>query len=321
MKFKLYKLLYFCINMFQVTDGNGIAWHLRDKDGLRVHVEDQTFDHPKEYWNRLVRTKTPLFFAEMHTHATPVDETLHVIQYTTESGEHRTAEGIRGDVWQSLGDTPTMGFRCPSHVSTRTTSSNAAWVPLQLWEHTASLPLGWTEPTPICNQNPPASSIPVTEPLAAAPVETPVVAVVPVCDKQSPPIPPPNNVVETPVAAEDKVEAAVETPVETPVAAAPVEAAVEPAAEVPETPMNYNIMSLSKEEQSQLQSILAERERVTIQPVKKVLPGKAWTPVSQMAPSAPKKPRFEWQRPVMAEPEKCDKKKKVTVNRHLDFRF
>ena len=303
MKFKLYKLLYFCINMFQVTDGNGIAWHLRDKDGLRVHVEDQTFDHPKEYWNRLVRTKTPLFFAEMHTHATPVDETLHVIQYTTESGEHRTAEGIRGDVWQSLGDTPTMGFRCPSHVSTRTTSSNAAWVPLQLWEHTASLPLGWTEPTPICNQNPPASSIPVTEPLAAAPVEPPVEA-------------PVEAAVETPV----ETPVAAEVPVEIPVAAAE-ETLVEPVAEVPETPMNYNIMSLSKEEQSQLQSILAERERVTIQPVKKVLPGKAWTPVSQMAPSAPKKPRVEWQRPVMAEPEKCDKKKKVTVNRHLDFRF
>lgn len=277
MKFKLYKMQYFCINMFQVTDGNGITWHLRDKDGLRVHVEDQTFDHPKECWNRLVRTKTPLFFAEMHTHTTPVDETLHIIQYTTESGEHRTAEGIRGDVWQSLGDTPTMGFRCPSHVSTRATSSNAAWVPLQLWEHTASLPLGWTEPKPVCTTNPPASHIPVAESLAKPVAETPV------CDKKRTPSPPPN--------------------------------------ETPDTPMNYNIMSLSKEEQAQLDSILAEREKFVIQPVKKVLPGKKWTPISRVVPAAPKKPPVEWQRPDMEECNKCDKKKKVTAKRHLDFRF
>jgi hypothetical protein len=307
MKFKLYKLQYFCINMIQVVDGNGITWHLRDKDGLRVHVEDQTFDHPKEYWNRLVRTKTPLFFAEMHTHATPVDETLHIIQYTTESGEHRTAEGIRGDVWQLLGDTPTMGFRCPSHVSTRATSSNAAWVPLQLWEHTASLPLGWTEPTPLRNQNPPASSIPVIEPPAAAP-EAPVAAKIHVCDKKRTPSPPPN---ETPV-----VEPVAETPVcdkkRTP---------SPPPNETPVTTMNYNIMSLSKEEQAQLDSILAEREKFVIQPAKKALPGKKWTRISRVVPAAPKKPRVEWQRPGMEECAKCDKKKKVIAKRHLDFRF
>ena len=301
MKFKLYKMQYFCINMFQVTDGNGITWHLRDKDGLRVHVEDQTFDHPKEYWNRLVRTKTPLFFAEMHTHTTPVDETLHIIQYTTESGEHRTAEGIRGDIWQSLGDTPTMGFRCPSHVSTRATSSNAAWVPLQLWEHTASLPLGWTEPKPVCTTNPPASHIPVAESLAEPVAETPV------CDKKRTPSPPPNET------------SAVEPDAETPVAAEMP--TVEPVAETPDTPMNYNIMSLSKEEQAQLDSILAEREKFVIQPVKKVLPGKKWTPISRVVPAAPKKPPVEWKRPDMEERAKCDKKKKVTAKRHLDFRF
>lgn len=282
--------------MLKVLDGNGLTWHLRNVDGLQVRAQDQSFEDPKKQWNHLVRMKIPLFSVEMHTHSTPVDEAPHIIQYTTELGEHRTVEGTRADVWQMLGESPTMGFRRPSHVSTRASSTVAEWIPLQMWSHTASLPLGWTKPMPISTENPLASCLTsdVTQPDASemqmdisAPV---IVEPAPLSEHVSAPAsetvevthvtnPPasiePEKMRILPLTEEDKQMLTKILSMREPIASVPVEKMVispQPSLlsnQAPPTDNEYNDVSIT----------MAPVEISTAEPVKRVLPGKKWVPI------------------------------------------
>ena len=281
-----------------VVDGNGLSWSLKKtEDGLRVFADDQSFD-AKEQWNRLVRTATSLFSLEMHAHATPVADSS-TIQYTTENGEHRTL--LSADTtWQMLNDTPTLGFKPPSHLSTPTASSSAAWVPIVQWNHSASIPLGWNEPYPRSTSPPACTPMETKEvEISVEAVEEKVAASIPVEVAEE------KIAASIPVEVVDEVSASIPVEVVDEVASIPVEV-VDEVASIPPPPMeevhehvieevvqderlNYNIMALSKEEQQQLDKILAQREQFQIKPTKKVAPGKDWTPAFNVPRAEPPK--------------------------------
>ncbi len=293
-----------------VVDGHGDHWLLRESDTLEVHAEDQTFSDPKARWNRLVRTATPLFFANMYTHATPVEDAKHIIQYTTGNGEHRTSEGSPSDTWLMLGDTPTLGFKYPSHLSTETHSSPAAWVPVELWDHRTSIPLGWLRPKP--RSVTPLPLKPTVAPTPEPVVTEPVVASTPLPLKPTV-APTPEPVVPEPVVASTPVAFEPDTTPSEPVAA-PIQPA-EP---------RRGIMPLNEEEKTLLASLLATRQQIQIIPDNKIAPGKPWQRLQP--PQCDKKPKpkdngvqpemqvqnigKEWER---LQPPQCDKKSKKNV--------
>ena len=290
--------------MLQVLDGNGLTWHLRNVDGLQVRAQDQPFEDPKKHWNHLVRMKIPLFSVEVHTHSTPVDEAPHIIQYTTELGEHRTVEGTRADVWQLLGESPTMGFRRPSHVSTRASSTVAEWIPLQLWSHTASLPLGWTKPMPISTENPLAScltsdvttpdvseiqtdisapTIIEPEPLSehvSAPETEAVSDTVEVTHVTNPPAGiEPEKMRILPLTDEDKQMLTKLLSMREPIASLPVEKMIISPQPSPIT----NQVSPTENEYNDVSVTMAPVEISSTEPAKRVLPGKKWVPIRNSA--------------------------------------
>ena len=281
-----------------VVDGHGDHWLLRESDTLEVHAEDQTFSDPKARWNRLVRTATPLFFANMYTHAAPVEDAKHIIQYTTGSGEHRTSEGSPSDTWLMLGNTPTLGFKYPSHLSTETHSSPAAWVPVELWDHRTSIPLGWLRPKP-------RSVTPLPLKPTVAPTPEPVVASTPLPLKPTA-VPTSEPVVPEPVVASTPVAFEPDTPPE------PVVAPIQPAEP------RRGIMPLNEEEKTLLASLLATRQELQIIPDNKIAPGKPWQRLQPPQCDTKPKPKVDSVQPKMQvqnigkewerlQPPQCDK--------------
>ena len=125
-----------------LVDHDGQQWVTRKVDNeLRVYAEDQPFD-AKHCWNRLVRMRAPIHTSPMVTHDQPVQETPHVLQYTTELGEHRSAEGCAQDVWLDMNVGNTLAFQPPSHLG----KSHAKWTPQREWKHTAFMPLAFKRP-------------------------------------------------------------------------------------------------------------------------------------------------------------------------------
>lgn len=236
--------------MFKVFDGKGTAWILRDKgDALSVYPEDQSFQHVESRWNMLVRTKTPLMYADVHVHSTPVDEAPHVIQYTVD-GNHRTVESAHGDAWQSLSDTPTLAFSPPTHLSAPSAPAQAAWIPQRHWSHRTRMPLGWCPPTPVEAQE--------------------IVSEVP----------------PTPKAAQEIVAEVPPAPKAVQKIVMPVKEIAHEAPEAPEAPVESVFQELSSEEEQRLQRLLAARDQVVITPAKPSIKGLTWTKTVPAAPAA-----------------------------------
>ena len=175
-----------------VLDGFGKTWRLEDKgDGLSVYPEDQSFHDVKQKWNELVRCQKFLTQVFATVHGDMVQPAPHVIQYTTSSGKHRTAECYDTDVLSQLSDESTLRFKPPAHVTTKSSPASVKWIPCVKWGTRSRMPLGWTPPvahtTPVCDScGKKTKSTKLVQVCDSCGKKTKSTKLVQVCDKKEP---------------------------------------------------------------------------------------------------------------------------------------